>query len=223
MSSENNMTSPRKVNANRRNAQRSTGPKTIAGRTRTGRNALKAGLYAKIALLPFEDPGAYAGLRKSVFSDYGPKGAVEEALVELIIADLWRLDRFVRIENTFLKQTELARSRRSWEQPPTRSIECFLDEIRTTSAASPTDDGSSLSAMPSFCHHTNDCTSNTGDATTLLDAYVAQISQCPMEDIARQRRQATRELLRNIAALCAVQANPTNTNSSPRFNSRHEI
>jgi hypothetical protein len=40
----------------------------------------------------------------------------------------------------------------------------------------------------------------------LLNAFVCRISQTPMEDLARQRRCASRELFRNIAALETLQA-----------------
>src|SRR5947208_1307226 len=45
------MASARQVEANRRNAQRSTGPRTPAGKARSRRNALKDGLTASTLLL----------------------------------------------------------------------------------------------------------------------------------------------------------------------------
>ena len=49
------MTSQRKIEANRRNAKRSTGPKTALGKKRSRANALKHGLAAA-ALRPVEKP-----------------------------------------------------------------------------------------------------------------------------------------------------------------------
>jgi hypothetical protein len=49
------MTSQRKIEANRRNAKRSTGPKTVLGKKRSRANALKHGLAAAM-LRPVEKP-----------------------------------------------------------------------------------------------------------------------------------------------------------------------
>lgn len=44
--------SPRKVQANRRNSRKSTGPKTSAGKKRVSRNATKHGFFSKVLLVP---------------------------------------------------------------------------------------------------------------------------------------------------------------------------
>lgn len=49
------MTSPRKIEANRRNAKRSTGPRTVHGKQRSRTNALKHGLAA-VTLRPADKP-----------------------------------------------------------------------------------------------------------------------------------------------------------------------
>ena len=50
---------PTRAEINRRNAQRSTGPKTQAGKERSRFNALKHGCRARLPILPGEDPDAY--------------------------------------------------------------------------------------------------------------------------------------------------------------------
>jgi hypothetical protein len=52
------MASQARIDANKRNAQRSTGPKTEAGKARAKLNALKDGSHAKTvsAVLPQEKP-----------------------------------------------------------------------------------------------------------------------------------------------------------------------
>src|SRR5205814_6955117 len=50
-------TSPRKVDANRRNAQRSTGPRTALGKSRVSRNAVKHGIFSKNLLTRDADGG----------------------------------------------------------------------------------------------------------------------------------------------------------------------
>src|ERR1700719_4625673 len=54
------MTSPAKINANRRNAQRSTGPRSAAGKARPRRNALRHGLSVR----PSYDPAAAAQIEE---------------------------------------------------------------------------------------------------------------------------------------------------------------
>ena len=48
------MATQRQIEANRRNAQKCTGPRTPEGKARSSRNALKTGIDAKSAVLPSE-------------------------------------------------------------------------------------------------------------------------------------------------------------------------
>ena len=48
------MASPAQLAANRRNAQKSTGPRTAEGKKRASLNALKHGMTAKTVVLPHE-------------------------------------------------------------------------------------------------------------------------------------------------------------------------
>jgi hypothetical protein len=50
------MTSLRQIESNRRNAQRSTGPKTPSGKARASQNAVRHGLTAETVIGPLEDP-----------------------------------------------------------------------------------------------------------------------------------------------------------------------
>jgi hypothetical protein len=54
------MTTAYKMESNRRNAQRSTGPKTATGKELARFNALKHGHTARSPVLPGEDPEAFA-------------------------------------------------------------------------------------------------------------------------------------------------------------------
>jgi len=57
------MISERQLNANRRNAQFSTGPRTPEGRAAVAHNALRHGLTPQTAVLPNEDPEEFGELR----------------------------------------------------------------------------------------------------------------------------------------------------------------
>ena len=52
------MTSDKQIEANRRNARKSTGPRTQEGKARVGNNAVKHGLLSQDVLVPGEDGAA---------------------------------------------------------------------------------------------------------------------------------------------------------------------
>ena len=91
-------TSPKQIEANRRNAARSTGPKTREGKEAVKQNALKHGLLAKEVLLPGENADSFQELSDHLYADLRPDGALETALVERIVGGLWRLRRLQRVE-----------------------------------------------------------------------------------------------------------------------------
>lgn len=54
------MTALAKIEANRRNAQLSTGPRTAEGKAAVARNATTHGIFATVPMRPGEDPDAWA-------------------------------------------------------------------------------------------------------------------------------------------------------------------
>ena len=81
------------LNANRANAQHSTGPRTPAGIEACKLNALKHGLTAQHAVIPGEDPAAYEALRASFIDTYAPTTEAEAMLVERLSISWWKLRR----------------------------------------------------------------------------------------------------------------------------------
>jgi hypothetical protein len=96
------MASQKQIDANRRNAQRSTGPNTPEGKAAIKFNSLKHGMTAVTAVLPHEDADSYNELRESFLSTYKPANAVEASLVETIANSYWRLLRARRVETAAL-------------------------------------------------------------------------------------------------------------------------
>jgi hypothetical protein len=92
------MTSFRQINANRRNAQKSTGPKTESGKQRAAQNAVRHGLTAETVLTLLEDPDDYHAFEMAVAADFDPESAVERELVLQLASLLWRLRRATSIE-----------------------------------------------------------------------------------------------------------------------------
>lgn len=92
------MATEKQIAANRANALKSTGPRSLAGRARSSQNAVKHGLTAHQAMLPGEDPEEFNGLRHAMFGTLDPQGALENQLVERIVSLLWRLRRVQAFE-----------------------------------------------------------------------------------------------------------------------------
>ena len=92
------MTSEKKAEANRRNALKSTGPKTPEGNAIVRLNALKHGLLSREVLLPGEDEGVLRELAEGLRAELRPVGELENLLVDRITSLLWRLRRLGRVE-----------------------------------------------------------------------------------------------------------------------------
>ena len=92
------MTSERQAQANRRNALRSTGPKTPEGKAAVRLNAIKHGLLSRETLLPGEDEEALRELGERLRDELQPAGELENLLVDRIVASYWRLSRLGRVE-----------------------------------------------------------------------------------------------------------------------------
>jgi hypothetical protein len=96
------MASQAQITANRRNAKRSTGPNTEAGKSTSRLNALKHGMTAATSVLPHEDSAGFAELRLALLHQYNPANIGEGTLVETIANAYWRLLRARRAETEFL-------------------------------------------------------------------------------------------------------------------------
>src|SRR5688572_4252976 len=96
------MASQPQIDANRRNAQKSTGPITDAGKNTAKWNAMKHGMAAQASLLPHEDANAYDELHQSLLDEHRPGTGVELTLIDTIAAAYWRLLRARRAETEFL-------------------------------------------------------------------------------------------------------------------------
>ena len=92
------MMSFRQIEANRRNAQLSTGPITEEGKKRSRQNALRHGLTAETVIDALEDAEDHAAFEMAVTADYDAQSAVERELVLRLASLLWRLRRATAIE-----------------------------------------------------------------------------------------------------------------------------
>ena len=92
------MTSYRQIEANRRNALKSTGPKTEAGKQASRCNALRHGLTAETVIGALEDAEDYEAFEAAITADYDAQSAVERELVLRLASILWRLRRATTME-----------------------------------------------------------------------------------------------------------------------------
>jgi hypothetical protein len=116
------VTSDKQADANRRNALKSTGPKTPEGKDAVRLNALKHGLLSQELLLPGESEAALTELSEQMMAEWQPEGIVEALLVETIIASYWRLRRFRRVETDMLAR-QLYEAMREQAQSEAKSYE----------------------------------------------------------------------------------------------------
>ena len=90
------MATAAQIEANRRNSQRSTGPRTEEGKNRSRMNALDHGCRANILVLPTEDFGQYQEESNAWKLSWQPRNPVEEFLVDRVVNLSWlakRIDR----------------------------------------------------------------------------------------------------------------------------------
>ena len=87
------MSTQKQIEANRRNALRSTGPKTPEGKARSALNALQHGIRSSLAVIPGESLEEFETLYDAFRADYQPTDSMEEILVRHIASAEWRLRR----------------------------------------------------------------------------------------------------------------------------------
>jgi hypothetical protein len=93
------MSSVRQIEANRRNAQKSTGPTSVTGKAVSSMNALKTGIHAKSLLLPSEKLADLEQLIDEYYQRHNPTTPEARSLVDDLIYGEW-LKRRLRVAET---------------------------------------------------------------------------------------------------------------------------
>jgi len=186
------MATQAQIDANRRNAQKSTGPRTPAGKARSSRNSLIHGLTAQKHFLSGEDSADLAGLLERFRAEWQPATQTQESLVERMAAAHWRLRHFVALEAGIFNLT--------LEMEPLP--ECFNQQGRTDPLA--------------WAFHVN-CVQ--GDEFSRLARYEAHLqrdfSRCLRElQKLKADRQAETETSGVIAEINRDEANPIPENGT---------
>ena len=97
------MATQKQIDANRRNARKSTGPKTPEGKRKVAANALRHGLTAATATLPGEDESHFDNFCDELRAEHQPHGPTEEILFQQLAHAAWRLRRCREIETGFFE------------------------------------------------------------------------------------------------------------------------
>jgi hypothetical protein len=93
-----NPISEAQLNANRANAQSSTGPRSTTGKAAIALNAVKAGLTGATVVLPNEDANKYRAYIAEYEAEFQPAGVQERDLVQSLADLRWRLNRIPALE-----------------------------------------------------------------------------------------------------------------------------
>ena len=118
------MASRKQLEANRRNAKRSTGPRSQTGKARSRLNSRKHGLTAKMLVIGGENADQFEELRGELLQQHDPQTALECELVERLAGLLWRLRRVPFFEAAIIDARQaqvaeemLSRHPQGWEEP----------------------------------------------------------------------------------------------------------
>ena len=92
------MATPAQIDANRANAQKSTGPRSVEGKSASRFNALKHGIDAASIVIPGEDPADYDALAANYQREFRPESPSELFDVDTMLRADWQKRRLQRVE-----------------------------------------------------------------------------------------------------------------------------
>jgi hypothetical protein len=128
------------IAANRRNALKSTGPRTPEGRSIVSQNAIKHGLTAAHVLISSESRADFDLYRDQLLTELAPASPMESILAERIVNLSWRLKRASRIQN----QTIETLKARNPSSPLSKLTQSLLYKGRDQSQTSPSESSPDL-------------------------------------------------------------------------------
>jgi len=110
------MATDAQMQANRLNAQKSTGPKTVEGKAVVAQNATKHGLFAQENVIKCEKQADFDRFHDELLAGLAPMGGVEAMLAERVVSLSWRLKRVERMSNEVLDVKIAQATTGSWDQ-----------------------------------------------------------------------------------------------------------
>jgi hypothetical protein len=104
------MISEKQLEANRRNAQRSTGPRTEEGKKASALNARRHNLTGQVTAMTDADRIMHDAFSASIVENLAPEGAMELQFAQRIATDSWRLNRISAVEDNLFALGHNAKS-----------------------------------------------------------------------------------------------------------------
>ena len=98
------MSSLRKIEANRRNAEKSTGPRSEVGKARSAQNARQHGYTADVIVLSVEDKDIFNRMHQDLTDQYQPITITEEQFLLEMTWARWRTHRIWNAESMHLER-----------------------------------------------------------------------------------------------------------------------
>ena len=93
------MATDKQIAANRLNAQKCTGPKTVQGKFKSSLNALRLGLYSHTFIIKTEDEQVFQNFSAGFIDEFKPQTPSELELLEQLIITAWRRHRLAGLIN----------------------------------------------------------------------------------------------------------------------------
>ena len=191
------MTSPRQIDANRRNAKLSTGPVTEEGKQRSRCNALRHGLTAETVIEALEDAEDYTAFELAVTADFEATSAVERELVLRLASLLWRLRRATTIESGLFKiqARHLLQFRQTRQSH--RERQKVVDALYRNAVESPEPED------PELTETGPDDSQPTDPSDDLTRSYIrlANLPACPLDRLSRYEATLWRQACQILFAL----------------------
>src|SRR5271170_1384029 len=104
------MATIKQIDANRRNAQKSTGPRTPEGKATVRMNALRHGLRARTVVLPGENRDEFHQLCDDLEAEWQPQSRTEQFYLEQMAVSQWKLNRMEAGEANLCKEAAISKS-----------------------------------------------------------------------------------------------------------------
>lgn len=101
------MATNKQIATNQANAQRSTGPKTEAGKAASSKSAIKQGAWSGISVAEHEDEALFKSLLAALVKEHDPPTAIARQLVERLAVMFWREIRLAKADAFETKATPL--------------------------------------------------------------------------------------------------------------------
>jgi hypothetical protein len=205
------VTSARQWARNRKNAQKSTGPRTEEGKCRSRRNAFRHGLTAETVVEGLEDTEDYRAFEATIIADYDAQTAVEREFVLRLASLLWRIRRATAIETDLLRiQAEIISERKQkgkrtalFQSAPHTAYRVLRDGIRPPMCTLQDDDQVRQSTFQGDEQHGRSAETPVDRSRQLTHCFLrlANLDNSIFDRLARYEATIWRQIIQTLIAL----------------------